>query len=191
MLYIICYILYIRYHTLYIIYYISYIIYYRLYIICYLLYNIYIYIYSIYHILYIIYYIVYIICYILYIIRHRAARHARACSRQLSAVCCLLSDFPSFKGTFAPHPFLVASLVLHTFCIIFSSLIFCENWCQKVSKWEPQNNPKSQKSTKSRHQNASAIKACKKTLSGRGQTSEIEHSSTLLTLFTKAKGSQK
>ena len=124
-------------------------------------------------------------------IRHRAARHARACSSHLSAVCCLLSDFPSFKGTNGLHPILVASLVLHTFFIIFSSLIFCENWCQKVSKWEPQNNPKSQKSTKTRHQNAPAIKACKKSLSGRGQTSEIDDSCTLLTLFSEGQGSQK
>ena len=110
----------------------------------------------------------------------------------LSVVFCLI--FLLLRGPHAPHPFLVALLAspdFHTFCLFFSNLIFCGNWCQKLSKWDPQNNLKSQKSTKSLHQNASAIKACKKTLSGRGQTSEIEHSSKLLTLFTKAKGSQK
>ena len=107
----------------------------------------------------------------------------------LSAVFCLI--FLLLREQTDMFRILLASLVLHTFFIIFSSLIFCENWCQKVSKWAPQNTPKSQKSTKPRHQTAPAIKACKKSLSGRGQISEIDDPYTLLTLFSEGQGSQK
>ena len=47
------------------------------------------------------------------------------------------------------------------------------------------------KTKKNNNQNASTIKTCKKTLSGRGQTSEIDDGYTLFTVFSEAQGSHK
>ena len=49
---------------------------------------------------------------------------------------------------------------------------------------------KIRKNQKNNNQNASTIKTCKKTLSGRGQTTKIEDGYTLFTVFPKAQGSQ-
>ena len=50
--------------------------------------------------------------------------------------------------------------------------------------------PKSPTSAKIRHQSAPKVKACKKTVSRRGQTPEIDDGCTLFTHFTEAKASQ-
>ena len=72
---------------------------------------------------------IYIYIYIYIYIRHRAARHARACSRQCQfwAVWCLVFLF--FKGPTASWTlFLVwlASLFFHICSVIFSELIFLQ-----------------------------------------------------------------
>ena len=96
-----------------------------------------------------------------------------------------------FKEPTAPGSGSLALHVFSTFRIIFSDLFFDHNWCQKVPKWEPQNSTKSQKSRKTRHQNAFLLEACKKTPFGRGQTSEFDDSYTLSAVFSEAQGSQK
>jgi hypothetical protein len=55
----------------------------------------------------------------------------------------------------------------------------------------PSKQQKSQKSAKKPNHNAPTVKTCKNTLSGRGQTSKIDDSYTLLAVFSKAQGSQK
>ncbi len=101
------------------------------------------------HISYIIHYI-YIYIYILYIyiyiyISDCAARHARACTIPLSAVCCLLSDFLSFKGTFAPGPFFHASLVFPRFLHHF----FKAHFFSRISAKRSQNgSPKTTQNSK-------------------------------------------
>ena len=47
------------------------------------------------------------------------------------------------------------------------------------------------KTAKIHHQNTPTVKTCKKTLSGRGQTSEIDDGYTLFTVFSEAQGSHK
>ena len=89
-----------------------------------------------------------------------------------------------------PQP-LVLRLPESTRGTLFQHPIFNTDLYQKVSKWEPQNSPKSQKSAKTHHQNAPTVKTCKKTLSGRSQTSEIYDPCTLSAVFSEAQGSQK
>ena len=69
--------------------------------------------------------------------------------------------------------------------------VFYHNWCQQVPNWELQKSTKSHKSRKTPHQNASPIEACKKTPSGRGQTSEFDDGYTLSAVFSGAQGSEK
>ena len=108
-----------------------------------------------------------------------------------------LSDclvFLSFKGPTAPGTVFPAQLAhpfLNTFCIIFSDLFFYHNWCQQVPNWEPQKSQKSHKSRQTHHHNASPSEASKKTLSGRGQTSKVDHSYTLSDVFSGAQCCQK
>ena len=129
------------------------------------------------------------IIYIYIYIRHRAARHGRACSVhcQLSVVLCQFS----FKGPTASQSGSTAWHVFITFRTIFSDMFVSHNWCQKVPNWEPQKNTKSHKSRQTPHQNALLIEACKKTPSGRGQTSEFDDSYTLSAVFSGAQGSEK
>ena len=77
------------------------------------------------------------------------------------------------------------------FASFFQDPFIYNDWYQKSSKWEPPNAPKSTKTAKSQHQNAPTVKTCKKTPSGRGQTSEIDDSYTLSYIFPKAQRSQK
>ena len=60
-----------------------------------------------------------------------------------------------------------------------------------MPNWEPQKSTKSHTSRKTPHQNASPIEACKKTPSGRGQTSEFDDGYTLSAVFSGAQGSEK
>ena len=60
-----------------------------------------------------------------------------------------------------------------------------------MPNWEPQKSTKSHKSRKTPHQNAFLIEACKKTPSGRGQTSEFDDGYTLSAVFSGAQGSEK
>ena len=118
-----------------------------------------------------------------------------ACARQgvfeaLSG--CLRSGFlVCFKGSTAHYSLDPVTHFWTLFRITFSDLFFDHNWCQKVPKWEPQKSTKSQKSRKTRHQNAFLSEACKKTPSRRGQTSEFDDSYTLSAVFSEAQGSQK
>ena len=73
----------------------------------------------------------------------------------------------------------------------FGTPISNNDWYQKVSTWEPHNNPKSKKNGKTQYQNAPTIKTCKKTSSGRVQTSKIDDPYTVLAVFSEAQGSQK
>ena len=85
------------------------------------------------------------------IIRHRAARHDRACSVHLSG--CNSLDIDSLKGPTTQRPgslALSALLVFTLFASFFRTLIYYNDWYQKVSKWDPQNSNKSQKSGTSR-----------------------------------------
>ena len=50
---------------------------------------------------------------------------------------------------------------------------------------------KTQRSGKTHHQNTPTVKTCKKTLSGRGQASEMNDGYTLFTVFSEAQGSHK
>ena len=45
------------------------------------------------------------------------------------------------------------------------------------------------KNIKNNHRNTPTVKTCKKTLSGRGKTSEIDYGYTLFTVFPEAQGS--
>ena len=125
-------------------------------------------------------------------IRHRAARHARACS-----IHCLLSDclvFFVFKGAHTPgdgFTCLTCAPIFEHFSHHFFRPVFYHNWCQKVPNWEPQKSTKSYKSRKTHHQNALLIEACKKTPSRRGQTSEFDDGYTLSAVFSGAQGSEK
>ena len=60
-----------------------------------------------------------------------------------------------------------------------------------MPKWERQKTTKSNKSRTTPHRNASPIEACKKTSSGRGQTSEFDDGYTLSAVFSRAQGSEK
>ena len=103
---------------------------------------------------------------------------------------CLMSCLLSLKSLRGPQP-PAWGYSRFPAAPFFSTPIFNNDWYQKVSKWEPQNNQKSQQSTKTHHRNAPTIKTCKKTLSGRGQTSEIHDRYTLSAVFSEAQGSQK
>ena len=100
----------------------------------------------------------------------------------------------SFKGPTASQsgsPALSCTPCFHHFSHLFFRLVFYHNWCQKVPTWEPQKSTKSYKSRKTPHQNALLIEACKKTPSGRGQTSEFDDGYTLSAVFSGAQGSEK
>jgi len=148
----------------------------------------------IYHILYIIYIYIYIYYIYIYIYIYptvppgtpgRVRSHCL-----LSAVFCLI--FFLLKGLLLPARFFMRHSFFHAFCIIFSRPIFFQELVPKGLKMGVPKQPKIAKiQQKSRHQNAPVIKAFKKTLSGRGQTSEIDDSYTLFTLFSEGQGSQK
>ena len=110
-------------------------------------------------------------------IRHRAARRARACSGQcLTAGLsdCLLLRGPQPRGRFYSRG--PQTLFGTLFAFVCSDLICYNEWYHHVSKWVPQNNPKSQKTTKKHNHNAPTVKTCKNTLSGRDQTFKIDDS---------------
>ena len=81
---------------------------------------------------------------------------------------------------------------LLTFCSLFASFfstpIFYNDWYQKISIWELQNILKSQRTATTHHQNAPTVKTCKKTLSGRGQTSRVATIYNTLSFFFKGPG---
>ena len=78
-------------------------------------------------------------------------------------------------------------LFLHS----FSDIIFYNDRYQNLSKLEPQNNVKSDKSAKTHHRNAPTVRTCKKSPSGKGQASKMDDSYTLFIVFSEAPGSQK
>lgn len=105
----------------------------------------------------------------------------------IQPVCCLLSNCLVLRG---PHP-ITRNAPQRLAAPFFSTPIFYNDWYQKVSKWEPQNGPKSQQSAKKRHRNAPTIEIFKKSLSGRGPTSKIDNPHTVSAVFSKSQGSQK
>ena len=121
-------------------------------------------------------------------IRHRAARHARACLIPLSGVP--MFWLFSFRDPQPPGRFSLRSVFRLIFASFLTNPLYNNDWYQKVSTWEPQNSPKSQTSKKNHDQNAPTVKTCKKSLPGKGQTSKSDDSYTLAAVFSKAKGSQ-
>ena len=99
-----------------------------------------------------------------------------------------------FKGPTLPGTVLLvkpAHPFLDTFSFTFSDLFFYHSWVPKGAKLESAQITKSSKSGKTLHLNASPIEPCKKTPSGRGQTSEFDDGYTLSSVFSKAQGSEK
>ena len=115
-------------------------------------------------------------------IRHRAARHARACSGHPSG---------GLKSDVLRGPQLQDRVLLHS---MFSSLFtpffqtcFLPQLVPKGAKLGASKEHKIAQIYKTTpHQNASPISACKKTPSGRGQTSEFDDGYTLSAVFSGA-----
>ena len=109
--------------------------------------------------------------------------------------CFLMSCLSNYLILRDPHlraPFLPNNLQT-PFCSLFASFLstlFLPGFTPKGLKMGSSKQQKIRKNQKNNNQNASTIKTCKKTLSGRGQTIKIDDSFTLFTVFSKPQGSQ-
>ncbi len=79
---------------------------------------------------------------------------------------------------------------LGNFWYKFSDLIFEQRLVPKGLKMRASKHQKITHNSKTHPQNTPTVKTCKKTLSGRDQTSEIDDNYTLFTVFPKAQGSR-
>ena len=95
-----------------------------------------------------------------------------------------------FKGPTAPGAYYLRSPFSSLCAFVSFQNTFLTRLAPKGLKMASEQ-PKITNIWKTHHQNAPTIKTCKKTVSGRGQTSEINDSQTVSAVFSEAQGSQK
>ena len=108
----------------------------------------------------------------------------------LCSLIVLFQGGPQPRGLFYSHG--TRSLFCPLVAFFVSELLFLQRLVSKGLKMRASKQPTNHTNLQQKqHQNAHTVQTCKKTPSGRGQTSKIDDSYTVLAVFPKAQGVQK